>query len=428
MAGGKSTVRRTVLKSLSVCIAVAGIAVFGLGCGSSELSEHVANLFGGNGPAWRLVKEAHAATEAQEYDKAIALCTKAIDIDPSYAYAYGLRASCYSTKGNYELAFSDCNSSIAFDPYDAHPYRLRARILFEREDYTNAIRDCACVIDMESGDAYAYGLRATCYAEIGDNALALADCERALEQNPNSREIVATQANLLFDSGDYADAIGVCTSAIDRGMDEAYFVGLRGTFHLRHGVKDEAISDLTRSIELLPDAKHAYLWRGRAHLDAGNFDAALSDADAAAELPPKDENADLLRTSILLDSGRTSAAMKLFDRMLTDYPDSIALLNAKAYTLCTVPESIHRDGEEAVRLAEKALKLSSDPDRPAYIVDTLACAYAETGQFDKAIALQREALASCPAEIDIQKHLTAFEAGKPWREEPKKSARSDHRL
>ena len=57
---------------------------------------------------------------------------------------------------------------------------------------------------------------------------------------------------------------------------------------------------------------------------------------------------------------------------------------------------------------------------PAYL-DTLAAAYAETGKFQQAVETQREALALVPegnADLaaELETHLAAFEAGKPWRE------------
>jgi hypothetical protein len=55
------------------------------------------------------------------------------------------------------------------------------------------------------------------------------------------------------------------------------------------------------------------------------------------------------------------------------------------------------------------------------MLDTLAAAYAESGDFDRAIATIRRALdlASTPAETGrvptLRAHLAAFEAGRPIR-------------
>jgi eukaryotic-like serine/threonine-protein kinase len=65
-------------------------------------------------------------------------------------------------------------------------------------------------------------------------------------------------------------------------------------------------------------------------------------------------------------------------------------LNQVAWMLATCDESELRDGLAAVRFSEKAVA-ATDRRNPAYL-DTLAAAYAETGRFDKAIPVQKEAI------------------------------------
>ena len=84
---------------------------------------------------------------------------------------------------------------------------------------------------------------------------------------------------------------------------------------------------------------------------------------------------------------------------------------------CTDPKI--RDGASALRLAEEAVSATArkDPDPLAL----LAAAYAELGQFDKAVLAQREAMAlvgsSDPHEIDeLQRNLKLYQSGKPCRE------------
>jgi Flp pilus assembly protein TadD len=81
-----------------------------------------------------------------------------------------------------------------------------------------------------------------------------------------------------------------------------------------------------------------------------------------------------------------------------------------------------RDGKKAVELAQQAVQLSgvNSPE----ILDTLAAAYAEAGQFPKAIETARQALnlSAAPnnklmAEV-IQNQLQLFEANAPYHEKP----------
>jgi len=95
-------------------------------------------------------------------------------------------------------------------------------------------------------------------------------------------------------------------------------------------------------------------------------------------------------------------------------------LNDYAWLLSTSPFDEVRNGQQAVTLAMQAVQRNRSPS----YLDTLAAAYAETGKFDRAVETQREALAlarqqsepDAEVEQELETHLEAFEAGRPWRE------------
>ena len=91
-------------------------------------------------------------------------------------------------------------------------------------------------------------------------------------------------------------------------------------------------------------------------------------------------------------------------------------MNALVWTLATSVNSAIRDGSNAVVFAEKAVAATSRKI-PASL-DTLAAAYAEAGQFEKAIATQQEAIALLQTEAekaDYKTRLKVFEAHMPYR-------------
>ena len=76
-----------------------------------------------------------------------------------------------------------------------------------------------------------------------------------------------------------------------------------------------------------------------------------------------------------------------------------------------------RDGDRAVKLAEKACKLTDYKD--AATIDTLASAYAEAGDFESAVKWSEMSVELCDkdAREEYAKHLENFRQGKPWRDE-----------
>jgi len=73
----------------------------------------------------------------------------------------------------------------------------------------------------------------------------------------------------------------------------------------------------------------------------------------------------------------------------TNFPKSLTVCNTLAWLLATCPEDSVRDGKIAVETAKQACELAYWKD--AGVIDTLAAAYAEAGEFDSAVAKQQEA-------------------------------------
>jgi len=101
-------------------------------------------------------------------------------------------------------------------------------------------------------------------------------------------------------------------------------------------------------------------------------------------------------------------------------PD-VARINNLANLLATCPISEVRDGKHAVELAQKAVKMTQST-KPT-VLDTLAAAYAEAGDFENAVTTSRKALslldtANAPEarRETFQSHLNLLLQKKPIRE------------
>src|SRR4029077_7080813 len=88
-------------------------------------------------------------------------------------------------------------------------------------------------------------------------------------------------------------------------------------------------------------------------------------------------------------------------RKAADQGDSTAMNNL-AFLLATSTDPKVRNPKEAVAVAEKAVGVEADT--PAYL-DTLATAYFEAGQPDKAAETERRALALKPEDPSYKKAL-----------------------
>lgn len=98
-------------------------------------------------------------------------------------------------------------------------------------------------------------------------------------------------------------------------------------------------------------------------------------------------------------------------------PDNAQVVNEVAWTLTVSPLKGLRDERYALKIMDRVMRDETNTARrvPAYL-DTWAAAYAANGDFDRAIAVQEEAIAEAARanaeELDVlQEHLEAFRAG-----------------
>ena len=102
--------------------------------------------------------------------------------------------------------------------------------------------------------------------------------------------------------------------------------------------------------------------------------------------------------------------------------------NEVAWIFATCPDARYRNGAAAVRIAAEAVQISQN--RNPAVLDTLAAAQAEAGQFDKAVQTAQRAMSLAGLQGDktlaaeVQTRLKSYRNDKPWRDERMGAAES----
>ena len=246
-----------------------------------------------------------------------------------------------------------------------------------------------------------------------------------------TREIAANPENGLFyrqrgyqylSANQFDEAIADLDRAIELNPDDPNGYRLRGFCYLRKHNLDSAIADYSETIWLNPQAAIAYARRAQAYALEGDTARAKSDLDQAAQIAPA-EPASLLTDvvaamtwRILRDWPQSRACLETATRVA---PSSAPAFNRLAWLLATCPEDDMRDGRMAIQDATTACNLTQW--RGAPMIDTLAAACAEAGDFNSAVKWENQFLQmagpSSPAAAHWQSRLALYEDHRPYHED-----------
>jgi len=244
---------------------------------------------------------------------------------------------------------------IQTKPTDRFPYLARALIWKMSNDADRALRDYDEAIRLGPRDASSYRGRGLVWHSTREFDKAIADFNNSLELDPRSA--------LTF---------------IDRGTSRAS----KQEF-------SKAIADFSEAIWLDPLAIAAYDGRGLAWHAKKEHQKAIIDYNVAIRLDSQ---------SAFAYSNRASAwaALHQFGKALADLDQAIQIdgtyaraFGNRAWLWSTCPDPKYRDGKKAVASATKACELTHHTD-PA-LLDVLAAAFAEAGDYDSAVKWQSKA-------------------------------------
>jgi tetratricopeptide (TPR) repeat protein len=276
--------------------------------------------------------------------------------------------------------------ATAEEPKDANGYANRGQDWKMKREYDKAIADYTEAIRLDPHSDYFYLLRSMAWDAKGEYAKAMADCNEAVRLDPRN-------------SSNY-----VC----------------RGQVWIELKKIDNALNDFDQASRLDPKYATPYICRGMAWHAKGDFAKAIEAYNQAMQIDPKDMSAYYYR-------GLSRVAKREYDQALDDFDRALRLdakdeqaWNGKAWLEATCPDAEHRDAKLAVEHATKACQFS-DWKEPA-MLDSLAAAYAESGDFANAVKWQTKARDLAPAveRADFQTRLDLYKAHKPCRDVTKK--------
>ena len=243
-----------------------------------------------------------------------------------------------------------------WQPGDLSPAAATAS--FELEARSLRYLDVRCVD--EKGDFIAVQHDDTSFWIKKESALRPRDAINhytdVLDKNPRTSGRSRVGAGRTWQSGELDRALRDGEEAVRLNPTSAAWKNNRGEVFIKRKEYDKAIAEFTALLEQNPTYFFALYNRSEAYVRTRQFDKALKDIDPAMENEAK----------------VPGLHMNL------------------ARVLATAPDAKLRDGKRAVEAAKKAVDMIKYRD--GRFLDTLAAAYAEVGDFDKAVETQQKAI------------------------------------
>ncbi|MFP3942145.1 MAG: tetratricopeptide repeat protein, partial [Thermoanaerobaculia bacterium] len=331
-----------------------------------------------------------AAMREGDLDRALAEYRTAADLDPESPKAFYNLGSVMLQKGDREEARKHFEEAVELDPDYRDAHVNLAGLYAEAGEWERAAEHYGEAVRIDPLDYSARAGRAAALAQGGRTADARRELEALLAEAPKSLSDVRLQARLEL-----------------AGLAEG------------SGEPAAAAEHYRAALELDPGLRPAVIGLGRALARSGSFQAAAEIYGRAVDLEPEDVEARFGRAMALLLGGDAAAARSALEEDLRALPDAVPLAHLLARVLATAPDPEVRDGARAVELAGRVMS----EQQTLTHAETLAMAYAEAGELERAAEWQARVLERAqaggapPGAVEsIRRRLEGYRRGEPVRE------------
>ncbi|QWD13726.1 tetratricopeptide repeat protein [Polynucleobacter paneuropaeus] len=166
---------------------------------------------------------------------AVAMISKAIDIDPTFVECFNNAANALIKMEQYSLAIDCCNQAISLKGDYWEAYANRGEALRNLQRWTEALISYDLAIDFKKDEARLYSNRGNVYGELGRLEEGLADLNQSISLDPQNPEAFLNRGNIHQELGrlelakqDYTKAIELAPNLADAHFNLALLLLLEG--------------------------------------------------------------------------------------------------------------------------------------------------------------------------------------------------------
>lgn len=372
------------------------------------------------GDAHALNNYGQTLARAGKTEIAIAEFREAIAAKPGYPEAENNLAFALASAGHRNEAIAHYRLAIEARPGYAEARTNLGRALTEQGRLTEAIDQFQEALTINPDDSEACNYLG--FALASENRLddAISEYRRAIESDPKYADAYNNLGATLAKQGKIDQAIVYFGKAVELDTNFAGAEGNLGHALLSNDDISEAMPHLKKALELGPESAELHTDLGIALADSRKISEAIPHFERALHISPDMVAAHAFLGMAMVMKGQEADGLAQWRQALKKDPDNLQVLNETAWLLATSSDTSLRNGMEAIPLAEHAVQLTSASEPE--LLGTLAAAYAETGQFDKAIELEQRATSVATQQgksrlaVMLGSRMALFQAKQPIRQ------------
>ena len=358
------------------------------------------------------------------YDAAIYLFNKAVDLNPDNEYLYNDLGLCYVALGDMDLAIPEFSKAIELNSDCVEAYYNRGLAYFGQGSYydlgpfKDAISDFTKAIELEPDNVDAYynrGLTYNQYYNSGKNsdekdttdyhAKAVADFDKVLELDPTYVLAIAGKGNAAYRNKEYNKSEEYFVKALESEsaiLEESGGIGLAGVYASKaRNLKamldyNASIADYEETIRYDPTLMTALLHQVSNYEYVGEYEKAIEWCDMAEEVMknnPREYENYSYGFYPSYSKGNIYCKLEQYDKALEMYDIADALCSEQHHSKPSIYAgkgnvySALGEYDKAIEYYNKTIELTGDKGTSAAdAYKGLGIAYKELGENAKARA------------------------------------------
>ncbi len=315
-------------------------------------------------------------------------------------------------------AADSIDEQVKIDQQYAGMHFNLARSLDSQGKTDEAISHYRQGLAVKPNDALAQYYLGRALSSIGQATDAIKHFQQALRANPQLAVAHFQLGVAMTTQNQRGEAIKQFRHAIANQPNHAEAHINLGVLLASAGKLDAGIEHLNRAVQLKPDGVQARMNLGAALGSKGDFPRAADQFRRVTAMRPDLPQAQARLARMLLKCGDEAGAVVHFEKAVSLNPADGNSALRLAWLRATSPVDSLRDATQATKLAERINHATGGKD--PRVLDTLAAAYAEGGDFEAAVRTANQALEQLEPDHDeiaatIRERAELYRKRQPYR-------------